>query len=70
MSVVHEASVAISTLLVSVGVAEETWRLPAELWEHSSGPALTPDDVLDFHLLLARDDWQERLLDDGATDRL
>lgn len=70
MTVVHDASVTIAALLVSVGVAEEEWRLPAELAERRDGPALTSDEVLDFHLLLARDDWHERLLDDGATDRM
>lgn len=27
----------------------------------ASGPAFTPDDLLDLHLLLERDDWFERL---------
>lgn len=70
MAVVHDATLAIGMLLVSVGVTEEAWRLPADLAEHRDAPAFSADDVLDFHLLLASEDWQERLLDDGATDRL
>jgi len=61
ISVVHEATPAICALLVSVGVREEVWRLPAELHEHRSGPVLTPDDLLDFHLLLEQGDWVDQL---------
>jgi hypothetical protein len=60
-AVVHEATPAICALLTSVGVREEVWRLPAEIDERPTGPMLTPDDLLDFHLLLKRDDWQELL---------
>lgn len=60
-AVVHDASPAICALLVSVGVCEEVWRLPAELTEQHRGPVLTPDDLLDFHLLLKRADWVEDL---------
>jgi hypothetical protein len=66
-AVVHDATPAICALLVSVGVREEVWRLPAELRETHSGPALTPDDLLDFHLLLERDDWAEQLASVGDT---
>ena len=31
----------------------QVWRLPAELTESRVGAPLTPDDLLDFHLLLA-----------------
>ncbi|MCJ7436594.1 MAG: hypothetical protein MUP97_02375 [Acidimicrobiia bacterium] len=58
---VHEASPAICALLRQAGCAEEVWHLPAELTERRLGPALTPDDLLDFHLLLRGDDWPERL---------
>jgi hypothetical protein len=66
-AVVHDASPAICALLVSVGVREEVWRLPAELRETHDGPVLTPDDLLDFHLLLERDDWAEQLAPVGET---
>jgi predicted RNA-binding Zn-ribbon protein involved in translation (DUF1610 family) len=61
-AVIHEASSAICALLVSVGVDEEIWRLPAELHEAHSGPAFTHDDLLDFHMLLERDDWTDQLV--------
>jgi hypothetical protein len=35
------------------------WRLPAELGESRVGPPLTPDDLLDFHLLLQDNAWFE-----------
>jgi hypothetical protein len=66
-AVVHDATPAICALLVSVGVREEVWHLPAELRETHHGPALTPDDLLDFHLLLERDDWAEQLASVGDT---
>lgn len=60
---VHEASPAICALLREAGCAEEIWRLPAELEERPSEPipALTTDDLLDFHLLLQGDDWANEL---------
>lgn len=37
-------------------------RPPAEVAEvHENDPPLSPDDLLDFHLFLARPDWLERL---------
>jgi hypothetical protein len=60
-AVVHDASPSICALLVSVGVREEVWRLPAEMREQHAGPVLTPDDLLDFHLFLKREDWAEDL---------
>lgn len=57
----HEASPAICALLRQAGCTEEVWHLPAELTERRQGPALTPDDLLDFHLLLRGDDWPESL---------
>ena len=60
-AVVHGATPAICSLLASVGVHEELWRLPEEMNEHHTGPTITLDDVLDFHFLLERNDWAERL---------
>jgi hypothetical protein len=53
----------IVSLLRSVGVdvadrAADTSTDP----ERPGGPAFTLDDVIDFHFLLARDDWVERLM--------
>lgn len=66
--VAKEASPRIVELLVSTGVRMDVWRLPAELHESKSGPTLSHDDLLDFHLLLQEDDWFESLVAtaDGA----
>lgn len=60
-AVAKDASRRIVDLLVSSGVRMQVWRLPAELAEVRDGPALTPDDLLDFHLLLQTEGWFERL---------
>lgn len=49
-------------LLISGGVAASVWELPQEVNETHDGPAFTPDDVLDLHLLLERTDWFDRLV--------
>jgi hypothetical protein len=41
----------------------EVGRLPAELAEPRLGPTLQPDDLLDFHLMLERDEWFSELED-------
>ena len=48
-------------LLISGGVHAVVWELPAEVGERRDGPALTFDDLLDFHLLLEEPDWFEQL---------
>lgn len=60
-AVAKEASRRIVDLLVSSGVRMQVWRLPAELNESRVGAPLTPDDLLDFHLLLAGEEWFEQL---------
>ncbi len=37
-----------------------------ELREVRTGPAFTPDDLIDFHLLLRGEDWADQL---SATPR-
>jgi hypothetical protein len=59
--VAKDASRRIVDLLVSSGVRLQVWRRPAELLEDRDGPRFTPDDLLDFHLLLRQDDWFEQL---------
>ncbi len=59
MPVAKDASRRIVDLLVGSGVRMQVWRLPAELTEQHAGPTLTPDDLLDFHLLLQTDEWFE-----------
>lgn len=61
-AVLHEATPAVCALLVSVGVDEEVWCLPVDVGEARDGPVFTHDDLLDFHLLLQRDDWQDLLV--------
>ena len=61
MPVAKEASRRIVDLLVGSGVRMQVWRLPAELAEAHEGPALEPDDLLDFHLHLQTDGWFDRL---------
>jgi len=55
------ASPRVVELLVSSGVRIEMWRAPAELDEPHYGPPLTFDDLLEFHELLATDDWRDDL---------
>ena len=57
-AVAKDASRRIVDLLVSSGVRMQVWRLPAELTEQPRlGVPLTPDDLLDFHLLLQTEGW-------------
>jgi predicted RNA-binding Zn-ribbon protein involved in translation (DUF1610 family) len=61
-TVTRAASPRIVDLLVSAGAPHETWRWPAELAERRSGPPLTPDDLLDLHVLLEDDSWFGQLV--------
>ena len=60
-AVSHEANQAVCELLVMAGVRQEEWHWPAELDERPAGPALTVDDLLDFHVLLSDDAWAARI---------
>jgi len=55
-------------LLLAAGVAWSTWSRPAELREHRSGAPITHDDLLEFHELLRRDDWFQRLSRPRVTE--
>jgi hypothetical protein len=60
--VAKPAEARIVELLVSSGVELEVWRMPAELTEsRHRGPVIGYDDLLDFHLLLCREDWFSQL---------
>ena len=48
-------------LLVSSGVRCEAWRPPLEVHCRPGGPPINHDDLIDFHHLLERPDWFERL---------
>jgi len=66
MAVVKNAEPRVVDLLLASGVTMTTWTLPAELDErHRDLPALTHDDLLDFHAALDQDDWLDRLLEHG-----
>lgn len=68
MMVAKDAEARIVDLLVTAGVRLEVWQLPAELAEPRTGARITYDDLLDFHDLLARDDWFDDVvaLDGGS----
>jgi hypothetical protein len=61
-TVQRTASARIVDLLVSAGASHEVWRWPAELAERPDGPALTPDDLLDLHVILANEAWFDDLV--------
>jgi hypothetical protein len=61
-TVERDASPRIVDLLVSAGAAQELWAWPAELAEHRAGPPLTPDDLLDLHVLLEDETWFDQLV--------
>ncbi len=52
----------IVTLLKSVGVDVAERSESADLERRPDGPPFTLDDLIDFHELLGRDDWVERLV--------
>jgi endogenous inhibitor of DNA gyrase (YacG/DUF329 family) len=60
--VVRAASERIVDLLLSAGAPCETWTWPAELRERPGGPPLTPDDLLDLHVLLDDERWFDDLV--------
>ena len=61
-TVTRPASDRIVDLLVSAGAPHERWSWPAELSEPRTGPPLTPDDLLDLHVLLEDDSWFPQLV--------
>jgi hypothetical protein len=63
----HAAGPRVYGLLQEVGVRTEVWSWPAELNERPDGPPFTHDDLLDFHQLLAGDDWRQALTERPTT---
>jgi hypothetical protein len=49
-------------LLLSAGVDQEDWHVPAEMLEPRHGSAITYDDLLDFHAQLQQPGWFDQLL--------
>jgi rRNA maturation protein Nop10 len=54
-------------LLISGGVSVIAWAMPEEASELRAGPPISIDDVLDFHLLLEKQDWFDQLLKSSAV---
>lgn len=48
-------------LLVSSGVRLAVFSLPTEMHEPKVGPAITYDDLLEFHRVLEANDWAQLL---------
>ena len=66
--VVKPADARVVELLCDSGVALDEWHLPAELVEGGRGGApIDHDDLIDFHAMLAGEDWYELL--DGIRGR-
>lgn len=55
-------------LLLSGGVVPVPVHVPAEALEMRTGPAISHDDILDFHQLLKSDDWFEQLAGKRASN--
>jgi hypothetical protein len=53
-------------VLVSSGVMLRTWDMPAEIQERHDGPAISWDDILEFHFLLNDEGWLSRVSDHMA----
>lgn len=68
MAVTKPAEPRIVDLLVSSGVRLSVWQLPAELSEPRSGPAVTYDDLLEFHFELQQEGWFERMVARTAVE--
>jgi len=61
MTEVKPADDQVIDILAAAGVSCVEWRLPAELSERPVGEPISHDDVLDFHDLMAGDDWYTSL---------
>lgn len=56
-----EANDTVVESLATAGARMMAWTLPAELDEPKFGPAISHDDLLEFHLALEAGSWQEEL---------
>ncbi len=63
---VRNAQNEVLEVLLAAGVHCTEWSLPHELEEEHPGPAITHDDLLDFHEMLESQDWFARL--DSMTE--
>lgn len=62
MMVVKPTEARIVSLLAASGVELVTWELPAEIHEPHSGPAITWDDLLEFHFRINEEGAMVRAL--------
>ena len=62
--VIKPTSAQMIETLEAAGVKIELWDLPAELFEAHSGPQLTHEDLLDFHIHLSDDDEVAEAIDE------
>lgn len=60
-AVAKDASKRIIDVLMSTGVDVQVVKAPLELSEIHSGPAISADDILDFHILLQNENWIDQL---------
>ncbi|MEY2467777.1 MAG: hypothetical protein QOF21_475 [Actinomycetota bacterium] len=69
--VVKPADQRLLDLLVASGISLISWSLPGELAESHEGEPISYDDILEFHDLLATDDWfsivEDLVADDNAA---
>lgn len=56
-----EATDSVVESLTSAGAQLVAWSMPAELDEPKSGPRISHDDLLEFHLGLESDAWRDEL---------
>jgi hypothetical protein len=56
-----DANEVIVDSLTRAGAPLVTWSLPAELQEPKVGPAICHDDLLEFHMALESESWQQEL---------
>ena len=61
--VVKQTSAHMLERLDATGVEIELWSLPAELHERHTGPRLTHEDLLDFHISLSDDESVSEAID-------
>lgn len=54
-------------VLVSSGVPMRTWDVPAEINEVHTGPAISWDDILEFHFLLTEEGRLDRMISELAS---
>ncbi|MDA8048362.1 MAG: hypothetical protein M0Z30_24495 [Actinomycetota bacterium] len=56
-----DANDAVVQSLTSAGCRLVQWSMPAELDEPKTGPRISHDDLLEFHLALESGEWEHEL---------